>query len=370
MKKLVFLSGEDLMDVDMPIIREMNATYHRQFDITWIIILRGYGWFNHDEISSFCLKNNIKHILLEQTYKLKNPLNISFYIKILKTIKTINAQVIYDSYGGAPYMHFLTIFFLKKSLFVIAIHDVVQHSKMNNRFIRTLYDKFKISRYTNFHIFSPKQLEIFNEKNKNKNSLLTPLYLKEFGEFDHKNKKTKIITNFLFFGIIRPNKGLDVLIKAANILSKKYKNFHITIAGKCDDWEPYYKLIENHEYFTLKIKNIEKSEIPELFAQSHFSILPYRDVTQSGVLLTSYNYNIPVIASKIDWFEQYIQNNTNGFLFKNGSLQNLIDKMEIAINLDLNEYENLTENLKAFVDAEISVKNITKKYVDFFQELG
>lgn len=370
MRKLVFLSGEDLLDVDMPIVKEINSSYHKQFNITWIIVLRGYGWFKNDEVISFCIDNNIKYIIKEQIGKLKNPLNILFHIKLLKTIKEIDPDIIYDSYLGVPFMHFLRGVFLKKKPFVIAIHDVVQHYKRDNKFVRTFYDVFLINIYSNFHIFSRFQLKIFNDKYKGKNSFYSPLFLKNFGKVNTIQKvKNENTTNFLFFGIIRPNKGLDLLINAANSLGEKNNNFNIVIAGKCDDWEQYYALIKRPELFTFKIRNIEKSEVPNLFANTHFVILPYRDVTQSGVLLTAYNYGIPVIASRFDWFQEYIDNNTNGFLFENENVEDLINVMEIAINLNSVEYQRVVENLNEFISKEINIETIAKKYVDFFTKL-
>lgn len=368
MKRVVFLTGEDMLDVDMPIVKEINSSYAEKLHITWIVILRGYGWFKKDEIIEFCKQNKIDHIVFEQIGKLKNPLNIIFYLKILKIFKKLNADIIYDSCLGVPYMHFFRAFFLKKDPFVIPIHDVVQHSNRDNVLVRTVYDAFLIKQYSNFHIFSEHQLRVFKQKHPGKNTFCSPLFLKDFGKQNAVTAvKSKETTNFLFFGIIRPNKGLDILIKAANVLGKKYNNFHIIVAGKCDDWESYSGLIERPEHFTLKIGNIEKEEVPALIANTHFVVLPYRDVTQSGVLLTAYNYNTPAIASRLEWFEEYINDNENGYLFENENVGDLIKKMEMAINLDLPQYGSMVDNLKTFIAKTINIKDIAQDYVNFFE---
>ena len=76
------------------------------------------------------------------------------------------------------------------------------------------------------------------------------------------------ITNILFFGQVSHYKGIDILIQAAEKLSKKYDNFKVTIAGKCDDFNQYetqvdYEIqnqdnleIHNQENIQMNIKEI------------------------------------------------------------------------------------------------------------------
>jgi glycosyltransferase involved in cell wall biosynthesis len=371
MKEIVFLTGEDMLDVDLPIVKELNKLNSDIFHFKWVVVLRGYGWFHKEELAAFCEQNNIDNIILECMGKLKSPSTLIFNIKLLRILKKLNPSIIYDSYLGVPHLHFFRSFFLQKKLFVISIHDVVQHYKMKNKMIRTFYYDFLMKTYDNFHIFSNNQLKIFNERFPGKNSFYSPLYLKDFGEVQKQSIiKEKTITNFLFFGIIRANKGLDLLIDAANALGAEYENFHITIAGKCDDWGTYLSSIKRPEQFTFKIENVEKDEVPALFSSAHFLVLPYRDVTQSGVLLTSYNYNVPVIASELEWFEEYVEDGETGYLFENGNADELLNKMKIAIALNSQAYETLSLNLETFISDRINIKDIAKKYISFFKSIN
>jgi glycosyltransferase involved in cell wall biosynthesis len=268
-------------------------------------------------------------------------------------------------------MHFLRPLYLKKDLFVIAIHDVVQHHKMKDKMVRTFYYTFLMKTYLNFHIFSENQLRIFKEKFKEKNSFYTPLYLKNFGAgVDSKLPQNKDSTVFLFFGIIRPNKGLDILIEAVNYLSEEYKNFHVVVAGKCDNWDEYQGMIRYPEQFTLHIGNVEKEKVPEFFTNAHFLVLPYRDVTQSGVLLTAYNYNVPVIATKLEWFEEYVEHTVNGYLFENNNARDLAKQMAAAIKQDQSNYNQMVGNLKNFIAQEINIKDIAQEYIKFFKSIN
>jgi glycosyltransferase involved in cell wall biosynthesis len=369
MKQLVFLTSEDLLDVDLPVVKEINSRYHSLYHITWVIILKGYGWYKKNDIEIFCLENEIDYVLFEQKRKLKNPLNILFHLNILHLIKTLKPHIVYDSYLGVPYMHFFSGLFLDKRKMVIAIHDVEQHYKMKNKFIRAQYYSFLMRKYLNFHIFSQHQLKIFDRLYIGKNAFVSPLYLKNFGSPPAKNRLEKKKTQFLFFGIIRPNKGLDLLFSAARIIGKKRSDFHITIAGKCDNWAPYQQMIENDTHFTCIIRNIDQGEIPSLFFDTHFTVLPYRDVTQSGVLLTAYNYKVPAIASDLEGFAEYIQDGQTGYLFESGNIKALANQLEKAMDLDGNDYQKMITKLDTYISTDISIEGISAKYINFFDQL-
>jgi glycosyltransferase involved in cell wall biosynthesis len=133
----------------------------------------------------------------------------------------------------------------------------------------------------------------------------------------------------LFFGAIRQNKGLDILLKALRLLP----GFSLTIAG-----EP-----REREYFETRILpevdrlrqagfNIEliprytpDDEVGKLFASSGALILPYTDdfKSQSGVAFMSLAYQLPVVASKA------------------GGLKDLFDRFTIGTQFDKLDPEEL-----------------------------
>jgi glycosyltransferase involved in cell wall biosynthesis len=133
----------------------------------------------------------------------------------------------------------------------------------------------------------------------------------------------------LFFGAIRQNKGLDILLKALRLLP----GFSLTIAG-----EP-----REREYFETRILpevdrlrqagfNIEliprytpDDEVGKLFASSSALILPYTNdfKSQSGVAFMSLAYQLPVVASKA------------------GGLKDLFDRFTIGTQFDKLDLEEL-----------------------------
>jgi glycosyltransferase involved in cell wall biosynthesis len=112
------------------------------------------------------------------------------------------------------------------------------------------------------------------------------------------------LRRLLFFGTIRRNKGLDVLLRAAQELPE----FSITIAGEPD--EPDYfrneilpevqRLQRAGIRIDLRDEFVADDDLPALFASHSAIVMPYTSsfVAQSGVVFLALAYEIPVVASE------------------------------------------------------------------------
>jgi glycosyltransferase involved in cell wall biosynthesis len=193
--------------------------------------------------------------------------------------------------------------------------------------------------------------------------------LKCFGA-DPGGQKDYDIIQFLFFGNIAAYKGLGMLIKAVRRLSLKYDNFRLTIAGKCGDWETVYApMIDGLKCIVADIRFIGNAEIPGIFSSAHYLILPYRDVTQSGPLMIAYNYDVPVIASDLDGFREYIGEGVTGFMFDAGRGDLLEEVLEKAILRKKEAYDHLVNKLKSFVSKQYAAESVALRYSRVFEEV-
>lgn len=357
MKKIIWLTSDNFVDVDLPIVNELS----KKLDIHWLVILRPESYFNKDILY---INKSCRSTIFTMTMRHRQA--IFFYIKIIRYIRLHNPDIIYIDALGMPYLWILVKLLLPNRKVIYAAHDVEDHVGVKNRKIIQLYKKFVFTIFKNFHVFSQYQYEIFTSRYRNKNVFVAPLFLKDFG-FADVNPTDDIVT-FLFFGEIRINKGLKYLIEAGNSLAKEYAGrFKIVIAGKSDNWQYYETMIQQKNVFELHIMPILNEEIPKLFLSSHYLVLPYIDVTQSGPLLIAYNYNIPVIASNLHWFKEYIKDGNNGYLFEPKNADSLKNVMEnVILNHNNNYYLKLKYSLRKFVKENISIKAISEKYIHFF----
>ena len=363
--KICWLTGSSFIDVDISLVKDMKY----KADLFWIVILQRESFYSYEYIESFMKQNNIRGLIVVFNQRLRSIKTLWQYFNTVCKMKALKADVYYIDYLGLPYMFpLIHICRLQKNKVIYPCHDFIDHVFIPHRKQISNYKRFIFKHFTNIQFFSSTQKKMFEEKYKNKKTFFIPLNLKSFGDTVKIAGTEKIV--FLFFGMIRKNKGLEVLLNAVNLIEKKYRDkFIIKIYGNTSDWFFYENLIRDKSLYDLQIRRIENDEIPDLFATSHFLILPYYDVTQSGPLLIAYNYRLPVIASDLPGFREYIENKKNGYLFKVGEPVALAATLSQIIASYPSDYNLIKKNLCEFVDQNISQEILLQKYINMFEEV-
>ena len=110
----------------------------------------------------------------------------------------------------------------------------------------------------------------------------------------------------LFFGHIRPFKGLDIALEAW----KRIPNATLVVAGE-NWWRTAAPAVQSNVRFDLRF--IPDSEIATYFAAADVVLAPYRSEAQSGVALTAFHFSRPVIATSVGGLPEIIDGR-NGIL--------------------------------------------------------
>ncbi len=166
-------------------------------------------------------------------------------------------------------------------------------------------------------------------------------------------KKYKM--NFIFFGVINDYKGLDVLGKAFRMLDDQNISLTIAANGNFEKYAGLYKKLKNCRVIN---RWIEDAEIPELFSCDNLvAVLPYKDATQSGVVLVAKEYDCPIIATKTGGLEEQIQDKINGLLIEPDNVEQLVYAMK-----------TLTYNDKLYCEIKNNIHN--NKEINLDQELA
>ncbi len=122
----------------------------------------------------------------------------------------------------------------------------------------------------------------------------------------------------LFFGAIRPNKGLDVLLRALGRIRREVPDVVLLVVGEpCEDYAKYRKLIEDCDLranVRERLDYVPNDEVARYFAAADLVVLPYREITQSGVLQIAYAFGKPVVATSIGGFVESVEAGRNGVL--------------------------------------------------------
>jgi glycosyltransferase involved in cell wall biosynthesis len=117
----------------------------------------------------------------------------------------------------------------------------------------------------------------------------------------------------LFFGFIRPYKGLDVLLGALKLLGDK--DVYLTVIGEY--WGNPKALVEqhaDHPHVELHLRYMSDAEAAEYFERADFVVLPYREATPSAVASVAFHYDTPIIASRVAGLMDVVIDGQTGIL--------------------------------------------------------
>jgi glycosyltransferase involved in cell wall biosynthesis len=117
----------------------------------------------------------------------------------------------------------------------------------------------------------------------------------------------------LFFGRLSPYKGLEVLYQAAPSIVEKVPNVRFVVAGQPI---PGYALPTPPAGCPVEVLNryISNAELAQLFQQASVVVCPYVDATQSGVIMTAYAFDMPVVATRVGGLPEYVHDGQTGLL--------------------------------------------------------
>lgn len=168
----------------------------------------------------------------------------------------------------------------------------------------------------------------------------------------------------LFFGRIRPYKGIEQLLAAFKLISAdSQENYRLIIAGELmKGSEEYLHEIQqaiNTEFkpgnVIVRVQFIPDEEIELYFKGADVLVLPYKEIFQSGVLFLAYSFGLPVVATDVGSFREEIIEGRTGFVCKPGDAAELAEAIQKYFASDL--YKNLKirrPELKDYADANHS----------------
>jgi len=130
--------------------------------------------------------------------------------------------------------------------------------------------------------------------------------------------------NLLFFGIVRPYKGLDVLLRA---LAQAPEQVTLTVAGEfwggTGETDRLIAALGLQDRVTLQPGYVPADQIPALFEAADALVLPYREATASQNVVLAFSYGVPVIATTAGALAEAVRDGVDGLTCAPGDVDDL-----------------------------------------------
>lgn len=182
--------------------------------------------------------------------------------------------------------------------------------------------------------------------------------------------------NICIIGRVSPGKGQKELVQAVEILNKeKYGKFKINIVG--DDSYQYANELKQYvkEHKLEEIVQFIKptKEITKLYADTDIIVVASRNEAFGRVTVEGMLSSCLVIGANTAGTKEIIQDMVTGILYKQGSINDLAEKIKLACNNKekSNEIiENAREYAKQNFNSQKNVENIYSLYKRLIKEGG
>lgn len=262
---------------------------------------------------------------------------------------------------------------LKKTRVVLIVHDVIPPQKSFSWDMKSLKKVYSMADGLVVHSnVNKQQLARIFEIDMKKIHVIPHGLVSEYKKVERKEARKLIHVDdekpvLLFFGGVRETKGLDILIKSLEGLE-----CYLVIAGAMpygESFLKYRKLIDNYKIDTFeKIEYISEEERNMLFQACDYVVLPYKEFySQSGVLIQATRYKIPVIATDVSSFADYIETYKMGYICKPDDVQDLKKTIEKALN-EINRREVFAAHLEEAAK-ENSWERVADKYNQYLKTI-
>lgn len=251
---------------------------------------------------------------------------------------------------------------LPKSLNVImCVHDVSPHPNYNTwktllkEKLKTYYINKAWKRANRIVLFSKHSQREFRDKYQHLKDKLDVIKLGAHVPNAKRQRPPEINENenyFLFFGRMDKYKGIIHLLNAFSKIADT-TNMKLVIAGRGTLTEEEQRIIEEVPNIILIKRYILDGEMIWLFDNCKFTVLPYIEASQSGVLSMSYYFKKPVLVSNLEGLTEFVEDKKTGFIFHSD------DEFVRLLSLMINETYDMSEEIayyyKTNLDWDVNV---------------
>jgi len=195
------------------------------------------------------------------------------------------------------------------------------------------------------------------------------IYIPTFVRTNPYEKKQSKTNQIFFVGRISPEKGLDVLLQAVNML--KSTDWTLVVAGGIDS--DYAQSLIKSIPMAIREKIrfdgfVSQQQVKTRIIESRFVVIPsvwYENMP--NVVLEAMALGRPVIASRLGSLKEMIMHGKTGYLFKAGDAQDLADNLDALLQNRRKAYE-IGLKARAFVEKKHSLQSHLTLLEELFEK--
>jgi glycosyltransferase involved in cell wall biosynthesis len=121
----------------------------------------------------------------------------------------------------------------------------------------------------------------------------------------------------LFFGFVRPYKGLEYLIQSLPLVLARLP-VHLLVVGEFwsspEFYERYAREYGVADAITFINRYVPNEDLGQYFDLADVVVLPYVSATQSGVAQLAFGFGKPVITTRVGGLHEIVQDGVNGLI--------------------------------------------------------
>ena len=254
--------------------------------------------------------------------------------------------------------------------FVYTIHDLKNHSGEETKNILAL--KYNIS------ILNSKSQAVLQNTTDYKTAVQdfhgnsSTINFIPFGILDiycqfDTSKLSVTESDVLFFGRISPYKGIEYFVEAIEKLKNDMPELKAVIAGSGKFYFDISNIEKDSRYIILN-KFIDSDELSAIIKKTKIVVCPYVDATQSGVAMTAFAFQKPVIATDTGGFRDMIIDGQNGYLVPAKDSESIYKRLKQMLT-EQNLLNEMQQNIVKFsTEGEFSWGKIAERYKEVYEK--
>lgn len=173
---------------------------------------------------------------------------------------------------------------------------------------------------------------------------------------------------FVFISRLRKEKGIGQYLQAADHLKKKYSDVEFHVVGPCE--EDFEKTLQEYKDKGAVIYHGWVMDVRPILKEMHCTVHPsYYPEGMSNVLLESSAAGRPIITTDKSGCREVVEHGKTGYMVKQKSVDDLIEKMEAFINLPYETKKEMGLAARRKVEKEFDRNVVISAYINEINSL-